>query len=53
MAGVLEQQQAAVLLEQCRKDVQNAYGYLVQISANIVYPATASDTAGILKQKGV
>lgn len=52
MAGVLEQQEAAVLLEQCWKDVQNAYGYLVQISANIIYPAAASDTAGILKQKG-
>lgn len=53
MAVALEQHQAAVLLEQCWKDLQNACSYLDQVSANIIYPAAASDGAENLKQKSV
>ncbi|PTT03542.1 hypothetical protein DBR11_01995 [Pedobacter sp. HMWF019] len=38
MAGILQQEHPVVLLEQCVKDNQNSYSYLVQISANIIYP---------------
>lgn len=38
MAIALQQNQDAILLEQCSKDNQNSYSYLLQISANIVYP---------------
>lgn len=38
MAVALEKETEAVLMEQCAKDNQNAYAYLLQISANIIYP---------------
>lgn len=38
MAGIVQQDHAARLLEQCAKDNQNNYSYLVQISGNIIYP---------------
>jgi ferritin-like metal-binding protein YciE len=38
MAKALGLEQAIPLLEQCFKDDQNAYNYLVQISQNIIYP---------------
>ena len=38
MAVALGKETAAVLMEQCCKDNQNAYAYLIQISANIIYP---------------
>lgn len=38
MAIALGEEQSALLLEQCFKDVQNAYNYLVQVSQNIIYP---------------
>ena len=39
MAEALGEDVAATMLEQCWKDYQNAYNYLVQISSNIIYPA--------------
>lgn len=47
MATALELEQAAMLLEQNWKDVQNANAYLVQISSNIIYPAALADHAEI------
>lgn len=38
MAVALQQDLAAQLLEQCAKDNQNNYAYLLQIAANIIYP---------------
>lgn len=38
MAIALGVEQSAQLLEQCFKDDQNAYNYLVQVSQNIIYP---------------
>lgn len=38
MAVALQQDHAALLLEQCFKDHQNSSGYLAQISQNIIYP---------------
>lgn len=38
MAIALGLEQAVLLLEQCFKDDQNAYNYLLQISQNIIYP---------------
>lgn len=38
MAIALGEEQSALLLEQCFKDDQNAYNYLVQVSQNIIYP---------------
>lgn len=38
MAMALQQDHAALLLEQCFKDNQNSSGYLTQISQNIIYP---------------
>lgn len=42
MAVALGTEQSAVLLEQCFKDEQNAYNYLLQISQNIIYPKAVS-----------
>lgn len=38
MAVALQQNEDANLLEQCAKDNQNSYSYLLQISGNIIYP---------------
>ena len=38
MAITLGGEQSALLLEQCFKDDQNAYNYLLQVSQNIIYP---------------
>jgi len=45
MAIALGAEQSALLLEQCFKDEQNAYNYLVQISQNIIYPNSAIESA--------
>jgi len=38
MAMTLGEEQPTLLLEQCFKDDQNAYNYLIQVSQNIIYP---------------
>ncbi|KEQ28173.1 hypothetical protein N180_00615 [Pedobacter antarcticus 4BY] len=38
MALTLQQDEDAILLEQCSKDNQNSNSYLLQISGNIIYP---------------
>ena len=38
IAVALGNEIAAVMMEECYKDNQNAYAYLMQISANIIYP---------------
>lgn len=44
LAKALQQDQALVLLEQSLKDIQNHYGYLIQISGNVVYPQVKNNS---------
>ena len=40
ISKLLEQEAAAMLMEQSAKDYQNNYAYLVQVAGNIIYPKT-------------